>query len=332
VIPDYRFRPEIIDQSTLQILDDTIIIPLKTIGCILDSEGILKVWDELETNGFPLLYISRLLVALEIKDREEGNFFLLPVPIHLVKILDLIQRIKHINGSQERINNLKKELSSLSENARKGSLEERREANSQIPITIISVSDEFQICCVLRQTYSALSFSHSPGPDFSLGEIRIKIEAKSKLNRSHLGSLTDPSISTDKITCLKLLSKDAFESGSLERAFEYQGTDIAVLNMSHSQFGILLAAHAFSLDNKNLGLKEAFEKAITLVRSGQKAVLLYSEQVSHEQPYSICAITCDIQKVENYGSRLDKVATELKLDTRTSEGYLRLIEEARKLN
>ncbi|MGI0044781.1 MAG: hypothetical protein ACRD47_13835, partial [Nitrososphaeraceae archaeon] len=88
----------------------------------------------------------------------------------------------------------------------------------------------------------------------------------------------------------------------------------------------------FSLDNKNLGLSEAFKEAIKLARLGEKVVLLYSEQVSEEQPYSICAVECDKQRVEYYGSRLDKVGKDLKIDTNTTEGYFRLIEEARKLN
>jgi hypothetical protein len=65
------------------------------------QRGSLKNGDELEKSGFPLLFVSRLLVAWEIKDREDGKFFLLPVPIHKVKILDSIQCIKHISGGSE---------------------------------------------------------------------------------------------------------------------------------------------------------------------------------------------------------------------------------------
>ncbi|MGH9965896.1 MAG: hypothetical protein ACRD8W_07310 [Nitrososphaeraceae archaeon] len=152
------------------------------------------------------------------------------------------------------------------------------------------------------------------------------------MNRSHLGHITDPTIPLDEITCLKLVSKDAFESGSLKRAFEDQGTDIAVMNMSHSQFGMLLAAHANGLDNTNFGLVEAFEKAIIRGRSGKKGVLLYSEQVSLEMPYSVCAIVGDKERVEDYGSELDKIVKDLKIDTDTTEGFHKLVELARKLS
>ena len=75
----------------------------------------------------------------------------------------------------------------------------------QVPKTILSFCDEFQIGCILHHTYPSLKFSYSRGPDFSLEEIGIKVEAKSRLNRSHLA---DPYLSIDEITCIKLLSKE----------------------------------------------------------------------------------------------------------------------------
>lgn len=140
------------------------------------------------------------------------------------------------------------------------------------------------------------------------------MEAKSKLNRRYLGDLQIPTISLDKITCLKLLCKDIFESGRLEEAFEYQDTDIAVMNLSHSQFGALLASYAYSIDNLNLELSQAFEEATKLARSNEKAVIIYSEQVFLKQPYSICAIASDKNRVEDYGSRLDKIEKQLSID------------------
>lgn len=54
-------------------------------------------------------------------------------------------------------------------------------------------------------------------------------------------------------------------------------------------------------------------------------VILYSEQ------FSICAISSDRETIENYGSRLDKIQKDNKIDTQTTDGYFRLIDEARKL-
>lgn len=104
------------------------------------------------------------------------------------------------------------------------------------------------------------------------------------------------------------------------------------MNLSHSQFGSLFAAYAYGLDNISFELPEVFEKAEKIARLKQKSVILYSEQISPEQSYSICAIVSDKYKIEYYGSRLDRIEKAQKIDAKTTEGYYRLIDEARRLN
>jgi hypothetical protein len=329
---DDEFRPKKIDEYNLKIFDDSLPIPLKIIGCNISADEILQEWNVLETNGFPLIHISRLLMALELIDRERGGFYILPMLIHLIKIICAIHCIRLVSGGNERINKLKKELSSLVFNATEGAIEQRKIANDQIINKILSYSDEFQIGCILHKLYLSLKANTGKGPDFLLDDLGIKIEAKSKLNRRYLGRLWNPSIPIDKITCLKLMSKDVFESGRLEEAFEHQDTDIAIMNESHSQFGALFAAHAYSLDNLNLELSKVFEEAIITAKSKGKVVVLYSEQLVVGEPYSICAIASQRDIVEYYGANLDKIEKDLKINTKTTKGYYRLIDEARKLN
>lgn len=95
----------------------------------------------------------------------------------------------------------------------------------------------------MHQVRPSSEFNPVRGPDFKLVDVAIKVEAKSKLNRTYLGNLSNPTISLDKSTWLKLLSKDVFESGRLEEAFENYETDIAVMNVTHSQFGALFASY-----------------------------------------------------------------------------------------
>lgn len=72
------------------------------------------------------------------------------------------------------------------------------------------------------------------------------------------------------------------------------------MNLSHSQFGSVFAAYAYGLDNISFELPEVFEKAEKIARLKQKSVILYSEQISPEQSYSICAIVSDKYKIEYY--------------------------------
>jgi hypothetical protein len=321
-IPDYEFRPNKVDEGTLRIFDDSFVIPLKVIGCSLRADEILKEWDLLVKDGFPLIYLSKLLIAIDIKDREQGRFYVLPISMHLIKMIDTIYCARFIDGGDTRINKLKNVLCTLV-----SSLINKPEMQSQmigeIMIAILSYSDEFQIGCILHTLYPSLKFNSSnKGPDFMLYDLGIKVEAKSKLNKEYLGYVSNPTILLDKMTCLKLLSKDVFEAGRLEEAFEYQDTDIAIMNVSHSQFGVLFAAYAYGLDNLNLNLSEAFREAIKIARSKDKAVVLYTEQLSYEQQYSICAIASDKNTIENYGSRLDKIEKDHGIDTKTKDGYL----------
>jgi hypothetical protein len=270
-------------------------------------------------------------VALEGIDRGKGLFCHLPLLIHLIKIVDAIYCIRLVDGGNQRINQLKDELCTLVHNLQHGTAQQRKTSPQEIIKKIVSYGDEFELDYTLNKLYASLKVNRQKGPDFMLDDLGIKIEAKSKLNRNYLGDISNPAIQLDKMTCLKLVSKDVFESGRLAKAFEDQDTDIAFMNVSHSQFGSLFASHAYGLNNLNLTLQEAFEGAIKIARSNDKAVVIYSEQVSYEQPYSICAIVSDKSMIEYYGSRLDKIQKDLKINTATTDGYYRLIEEARKL-
>jgi hypothetical protein len=78
-------------------------------------------------------------------------------------------------------------------------------------------------------------------------------------------------------------------------------------------------------------LIDAFGEALNAAKQ-RKMVILYSEQFSMEKPHAVCAISSDRETIENYGSRLDKLQKDNKIDTQTTSGYFRLIEEARKLS
>jgi len=97
-----------------------------------------------------------------------------------------------------------------------------------------------------------------------------------------------------------------------------------------NNYGDLFAMYAYGLDNSNLGLNDAFQEGIKNVYQ-KKIVIFYSEQFSVEQSYTVCAIASDKEEVENYGSRLDKIQKDFNINTGASDGYYRIIDEARKL-
>lgn len=178
------------------------------------------------------------------------------------------------SGGKQRINNLSAQLCSLITESIKFP---NRQATTSVKIleAVVTATDEFRIAYALQKINSALTFNEQKGPDFKLNEINIsiKIEAKSKLNRKYIGEVDtneDSTIHLDEPVCLRLLSRDAFKSGSLDCAFDEQDTDIAVINLSHSEFGDLFAAYVYALDN-DYGFDAAFRNAVKLSRAGKKA-------------------------------------------------------------
>lgn len=90
-----------------------------------------------------------------------------------------------------------------------------------------------------------MTFNIAKGPDFKLCNTGIKVEAKSKLSRTYLGDYNLQPIGLNKEICLRLLAIDAAKAGALSTVFNHQGTDIAIVSLSHSEFGDIFASHVF---------------------------------------------------------------------------------------
>jgi hypothetical protein len=84
-----NFRPRKVDENILSI--SGFCIPIKNIGCYLDIDNIIRFWQQLENEDFPLIHISSLLVALVYINRKKKNItLLLPFPVHIVRMVDAI--------------------------------------------------------------------------------------------------------------------------------------------------------------------------------------------------------------------------------------------------
>jgi hypothetical protein len=207
-------------------------------------------------------------------------------------------------GGQQRMIRLRMQLCSLITESIKFP-DRQATTSNKILEAVVTVTDEFRIAYALQNINSALIFNEEKGPDLRLNEVNItvKIEAKSKLNRKYIGEVDvneDLTIYLDESICLRLLSRDAFKSGTLDRAFDEQETDIAVINLSHSEFGDLFAAYVYALD-KGYEFDAVFRDAVKLTKAGKKAVILYSEVISMDKPYRLGAISSDKETVYALG-------------------------------
>jgi hypothetical protein len=325
-----EFSPTKIDDFVIEI--GGLIIPLRLIGHINSADEIVGQWKLLDDEGFPMRHLSSLFVAIDyIEKPKHSIIYFLPDILHLIRLVDAIAYCKSIRNANSRINILRDEFKSLIKTALQKT-EKQPYIALEIIRKIVAYADEFQIGCIMHRLYSNLVFTSGQGPDFKIDDIGIKVEAKSKLNKSYLGSLVDPSISLDESTCMKLLSRDAYQSGILVNAFDDQNADIAVINLSHSQYGVLFAMYAYGINNKTFEVGTAINEALTNAKMHNKDMaVLYCEQVSPHQPYSICAVTIDRDQIEKYGFTLYKLEKEYNIDTSNVIGYNRLIEEAKRM-
>jgi hypothetical protein len=330
---DNKFIPQKVNDETVSI--SGYFIPIREIGCYLDIDSIIIYWQQLEKEGFPLVRISSLLVTLEYMHWTKKNMSsLLPFPIHIIRMVDAIYCAKFINGGKQRINNLKKQLCSLITESTNFPKRQSITKN-KILESVITISDEFRIGYILLGLKPTLRFNTEKGPDFYFDGININltVEAKSRLNRTYLGEIgikENMAIQLDESICLRLLSRDAFKSGTFSKAFEEQKTDIALINMSHSEFGDLFAAFVY-IENKGYEFEVAVNYATKLVKEGKKAVILYSEVISNNKPYRIGAISTDKETVYSLGAKLDKKEKDVGINERDPNYYFRIINEARQL-
>lgn len=325
-------EPEKIDNNNIRFLDQT--ISLKTIGCKLNASELLNEWKKWEGGGFPLKELSYFYFHTDTFLQKKFNisFPFPPYLRHLVNLIDLMHRIEKMDGAKKRIMELRDEFKSLVFNINEDKPNKIISAK-EIHNRILSVYDEFLIGSLLYYVHPYIKFNEKKGPDFEINNLNIKIETKSKLNRRYIGEIIDRNNITRNIrqininTCLNLLSKDVFESGRIEEAFEKQGTDIAILNTTHSQFGPLFVAYAVMANNSKYG----FEKSINAVlekAKKKKMIVLCCEGIVFNEPFHVYTLAEEKEIVEDVGSKLDKIEKNKKIDTKTPDGFNQLINQA----
>lgn len=327
-----QYRPAKVDNQTLKV--DGIPLNIKAIGCMCTPDEILQCWDELEKENVPINSISALFVGREeVRGLGEPiEKYAVPLVHHLIKLVDSIAYCKSIKGSQPRINDLKSKLRAhVAKATAITDVSQQKKIQYQVIEDVLQTGDELRIACILHRQDNSLEFTTGKGggPDFKSGDKNIKIEAKSKLNREFVDNMYLPD-GIDEHVCKRLMARDAFKSGVLEKAFDKQQTDIAVISLSHSEYGVIFAAYSYENNVVNYTVEKAFAEASNIVKEGKKAVILYTEVLSAAGSYHLVALACDKDSVEQKGAELDREERKSSSPNREAQ-FFRIIEEAKKL-
>ncbi len=236
------------------------------IRCFLSAAEIVSVWRNLEKQGFPLEDITSTLTALEWSQYSRTKEInILPFQIHVVRLVDAIGACEILSGFASRKNDSKERLHDITKDNRKikrrngpngsAKLETYSAYIDELLIALLSSISEFRIAYMLKKLGQTIEFtmeSDSKYPDIKLQNYATSIigptmaELKARLNRSYTGEEIQKVMNDEKIVRLSrtsliaLACKDAFTK--FEEALDDQGADIALIDLSHSQYGDLLAA------------------------------------------------------------------------------------------
>jgi hypothetical protein len=159
-------NPELYDDNSIRF--DGLVVSLEKIDCRTRAEDLIRRWNQLETEGFPLRSISSLFymgdrVILGLPDEELPKAIGLYMPghlRHLINVIDLIDRISPIKGGCKRISDLKEELSALDQAA--AELNAKQIAiGLEISKKILATYDEFLVGSLLYESDPSTVFNRS---------------------------------------------------------------------------------------------------------------------------------------------------------------------------
>jgi len=231
-------------------------------------------------------------------------------PIEIIRTIDALKCCDFINGIERRSADLKKKLSTII-TQKNSTTEEKKEKVLQ---ALTSTTDELRIAYKIVKMGYPLEFRDMKGPDFRIGNNETKLfEAKSRFNRKYAGGMSDKSVRLNEKGIISLLCRDAFPL--LEEAFGEQNTHIALINLSHSEYGLLLAMHSL-VNNRRFELKKALDEALTLSHEEKDAAVLYVESSGGTSEYF--GITLERKVIEEIGRTLDKIENILR---KSGESY-----------
>jgi len=321
-------------------------INIKRIRCLRPANEIVSSWRSLEDDGIPLDDIASTLVSIEFGGYiRERKFNALKIPIHVLRLVDAIVACKSIKGFDKRYNDLKSRLTSIINNSRtipSSTHKTLADYHNDLIGTLLSYTDEFRIAYALKTIEPSFEFTnveHTKYPDFRIGryeasrvETSSLAEAKSRLNRSYIGEEINTILRDSKIIdinerdVIRLLCRDAYTT--FETAFDKQRANMALVNLSHSDYGDIFAAYSLSSD-KQYELKHAFDDAKRMTQG----VVLYTEvfTIRPQDSTGIAAIALERQIAEDIGKSLDKIDKDYYKANLVHMDYYQLIDEARRM-
>lgn len=170
---------------------------------------------------------------------SSGHRSLLTVTLlaEVIVLLDSIDKCKMIVGFSEKVKRDQKRLLSIikSRNSDKHNTQKNLEVYEQT----YAIHNEYNTASCINKIAPIEFTSDISRPDFKVKDSEILIDTKLRLENDRPAYKDPANVDLTNGTVLSLLMKDGFVP--LQRAFDEQDSDIAMINLSLSSYGFMLS-------------------------------------------------------------------------------------------
>ena len=219
---------------------------MSILGIHSSPHEIIKLWEEYETMGFPLEDIAQSLYQIEliefIRTLQPTSVTLLA---EVIILLDSINKCKQIRGFDVRLSNDKGKLIDIIESRNKD--RHNLKKNKYVYEKIYTLHNEYATVSYINEILPIELTDDIDKPDFKVIDSGIMIDTKMRLvnDKPVYKDTNDVNITNQAI--LSLLIKDGF--APLQRTFDEQNADIAMVNLSITSYGFMLSTGLIAESN-----------------------------------------------------------------------------------
>ncbi|MGB6530524.1 MAG: hypothetical protein WBF33_20660 [Candidatus Nitrosopolaris sp.] len=239
------------------------------LGIQSSPDQIIKLWEEYETKGFPLDEIAQSLYALEltvfINSWEVPSVTMLA---EVIVLLESINKCKHIKGFDERVSKDKRKLLNIVESRNKD--KHSFQKNKEVYEKVYALHNEYATASYIHENIPIELTDDDGKPDFKVIDSDILIDTKMRLANDKPAYKDPNDTNVTNKTIFSLLMKEGF--GPLQRTFDEQNSDIAMVNLSVSSYGFMLSTGLIADKDFRFTMTAALEMA----KNKEKVVIFYT--------------------------------------------------------
>lgn len=268
------------------------------LGINTSPQHILQLWENYQQQGFPLEDILQALYYIELREfLRSWQTPTVTLLAEIVILLDSFDKCKQIIGFSKRITQDKRKILDLvdARNTDKKNIQKNRDINEKI----YSMHNEYLTAYYVNEIVPIELTDDIGKPDFKVIDNDILIDTKMRFTNDKSAYKDPNSIDLTNRTIFSLLMRDGF--APLERAFDQQNADIAMVNLSLSSYGFLLSTGLITVSN----FKSTLTNALNMVKNNDKAVIFYT--IPRGTINKISAICFKRSIVDNIGGNLDRL-------------------------